>query len=164
MRKFRSHRGSKANQKSPSRPSRNRKPFIGYGITGVSLITILTMTYFDSVGNATAADVEEIVEEINTDIYNAARTGEEFDKTSYEVSEVKSIVAKEDTVEVTFDDGNKFVVDKVEDEPFENTLVTVDLVDLSKMTKAQLLEHSEKVGIKIYKSWTKTKMIDTLSA
>ena len=122
MRKFRTPKGSKAKtRKSPSRSSRNRKPFgLGYGITGVSLVTILTMTYFNSVAQDTVA--QDIV--------------------------VAKVEKSEDAPKVE-------KVTKVEDAP---------KVDLNSMTKAQLLEHAAKVGIKVYKSWNKTKMIETLSA
>ena len=102
------HTGSKAKTRS-SRPTRFGYGI--YGITGLSLVTILAMQVFS-----------------------------------------EDTTAPEDTIE-----PEDTIVSVSEDVVVENT------VDLQSMTKAQLIAHSEKVGIIVRKSWTKSKMIETLS-
>ena len=112
MRNFRKHTGSQAKTRSSrsSRPAR-----FGYGMTGVSLITILTMQAVKS-----------------------------------------DLVVSEDVVEDT--------VSVSEDVVSEDTVsVSEDVVDLNAMSKAELLAHAEELGIKVFKSWNKSKIIETLS-
>jgi hypothetical protein len=97
---------AKTTRSRSSRPAR-----FGYGITGISLVTILAMQAV---------------------------------KSDFIVSEHKDTVPENTTVSVPED------------------VVEVS-IDLQAMTKGQLLEHAEKVGIIVRKSWTKTKMIETLS-
>ena len=116
--RYRKHKGSKAKttRSRSSRPTR-----FGYGMTGISIVTILAM------------------QAVKSDMVGSDDT----------VSEDTTISVSEDTVADVVEDT---VADVVE-----------DTVDLGSMTKAQLLEHASKVGIVIRKSWTKTKMIETLS-
>ena len=114
--RYRKHKGSKA-KTTRSRSRSSRPTRFGYGMTGISIVTILAM------------------QAVKSDMVVSDDT----------VAEDTTISVSEDTVEDT-------VADVVE-----------DTVNLGSMTKAQLLEHAEKVGIKVYKSWTKTKMIETLS-
>jgi len=115
MRNFRKHTGSQAKTRSSrsSRPAR-----FGYGMTGVSLITILTM------------------QAVKSDLV------------------VSEDVVSEDTVSVAEDTTVSVAEDVVED---------VVSVDLNAMSKAELLAHAEELGIKVFKSWNKSKIIETLS-
>lgn len=112
--RYRKHTGSKAKttRSRSSRPTR-----FGYGMTGISIVTILAM------------------QAVKSDMFVSDDT----------VSEDTTISVSEDTV-----------ADVVED-------TVADVVDLGSMTKAQLIEHSEKVGVTVRKSWNKTKIIETLS-
>lgn len=109
MRNFRKHTGSQAKTTRSSRSSRQTK--FGYGMTGISLITILAM------------------QAVKSDLV---------------VSEDTTVSVSEDVVEDTVSED-------------------VVSVDLNAMTKDQLLEHAEELGIKVYKSWNKSKIIETLS-
>tara|TARA_B100000674_G_C37179800_1_gene619166 strand:- start:44 stop:418 length:375 start_codon:yes stop_codon:yes gene_type:complete len=122
--RYRKHKGSKA-KTTRSRSRSSRPTRFGYGMTGISIVTILAM------------------QAVKSDMVVSDDT----------VAEDTTISVSEDTVEDT-------VADVVEDTVAD---VVEDTVNLGSMTKAQLLEHAEKVGIKVYKSWTKTKMIETLS-
>ena len=124
--RYRKHKGSKA-KTTHSRSSRPTR--FGYGMTGISIVTILAM------------------QAVKSDMVGSDDT----------VSEDTTISVSEDTVADVVEDT---VADVVEDTVAD---VVEDTVDLGSMTKAQLLEHASKVGIVIRKSWTKTKMIETLS-
>ena len=119
MRNYRKHTGSKAKttRSRSSRPTR-----FGYGMTGISLITILAM-------QAVKSDLVVSEDTVSEDTVS--------EDTTVSVSEDTTISVVEDTV--------------------------ADVVDLGSMTKAELLSHAEKVGIKVFKSWNKTKIIETLS-
>jgi len=127
MRNYRKHTGSKAKttRSRSSRPTR-----FGYGMTGISLITILAM-------QAVKSDLVVSEDTVSEDTVS--------EDTTVSVSEDTTISVVEDTV-----------ADVVED-------TVADVVDLGSMTKAELLSHAEKVGIKVFKSWNKTKIIETLS-
>jgi len=122
--RYRKHTGSKA-KTTRSRSRSSRPTRFGYGMTGISIVTILAM------------------QAVKSDMFISDDT----------VSEDTTISVSEDTVADVVEDT---VADVVED-------TVADVVDLGSMTKAQLLEHAEKVGVTVRKSWNKTKIIETLS-
>jgi len=138
--RYRKHTGSKA-KTTRSRSRSSRPTRFGYGMTGISIVTILAM------------------QAVKSDMFISDDTVSE--DTTISVSEDTVADVVEDTVADVVEDTVAAVVEDTVADVVEDTVA--DVVDLGSMTKAQLLEHAEKVGVTVRKSWNKTKIIETLS-